>query len=154
MIDLQFTGELLKGIKVTCFLKDLLSLELRWKAVPKRPHQLFFRHHYILNVEIMVRAEVLITFIRFWQFKSQINTNSTQRKTPAFIPNKWADPLWRGRADLIRVKTRISNNFMWRQKIGGKVQWNKEKRGNNEHDKIIQYFPHHCKQGSFLGGGF
>jgi hypothetical protein len=91
----------------------------------------------------------LITFIWSWQFKSQINTNSTQRGTPAFIQNKWADPLGRGRADLlgrgradpIQVKTRISNNFMWRQKIGGKVPWNKEKRGINEHDKIIQYFP-------------
>jgi hypothetical protein len=86
-------------------------------------------------VEIMFRAEVWS-----WQFESQINTNSTQHETPAFIPNKWADLLWRGGADPIWVKMRISNNFMWRQNIGGKVQRNKEKQGNNEHDKITQYF--------------
>jgi hypothetical protein len=54
----------------------------------------------------------LITFIQFEQFKCQINTNSTQRETPLFIPNKWADPFLRRGADPIQVKKRISNNFM------------------------------------------
>jgi hypothetical protein len=83
-----------------------------------------------------------ITFIWSFKFKSQINTNSAQRGTPAFITNKWADLLGWGGADPIQVKTRISNNFIWRQKIGGKVQWTKKKCGINEHDKMIQYFPH------------
>jgi hypothetical protein len=32
--------------------------------------------------------------------------------------------------------------FYVKTENSGKVQWNKEKRRNNEHDKIIQYFPY------------
>jgi hypothetical protein len=68
----------------------------------------------------------------------------TPNRTPAFIPNKWAD-LGTGGADPIRVKTDISKILCGSRKlagknenkeIGGKIQW------NTEHDKIVQYFPH------------
>jgi hypothetical protein len=84
----------------------------------------------------------LITFIRYSQFKSQIYTNSTQRETPAFIPNKLADPVGWGGADPIWVKTRISNKqFYARTENWRETTKNKEKCKINEHDKIIQYYP-------------
>jgi hypothetical protein len=91
------------------------------------------------------QGKSLITFIWSWQFKSQINTNSTQWRTEYSTQNKWADLPWRGGANTIQVKMRISNCFRWTEKIGRKNKMNKEKEsGISKHDKIIQYFPHIC----------
>jgi hypothetical protein len=72
---------------------------------------------------------------------SQINTNWTQTETPAFIPNKWAEPLgvkW-SRSDLSWNKN--IKQFYVKQKIGNEVQKWRENERNTEHDKIIQFFP-------------
>jgi hypothetical protein len=68
---------------------------------------------------------------------SQIYTNPTQTGTPAFIPNKWADPLGQGGANLIRVKTEIST-ILCEIKLAEKLC---KQRNIRIHDKIIQYFP-------------
>jgi hypothetical protein len=82
---------------------------------------------------------------------SQINTNWTQTETPAFISNKWAEPLgvkW-GRSDLSWIKN--IKQFYVKQKIGGKIQKWQENKQNKEHDKIIQYFPQYALA-SWSGG--
>jgi hypothetical protein len=49
-----------------------------------------------------------------------IRVKSTPNRTPAFIPNKWADPLGTGGADPIRVKTELSTILCENRKLAGK----------------------------------
>jgi hypothetical protein len=81
----------------------------------------------------------LITFIQSRQFESQINTNWTQCETPAFIPIKWADPLWRSPSENENIKQFYVKTENWRE-----ITMEQRKGRENVMNMIkyyIQYFP-------------
>jgi hypothetical protein len=83
---------------------------------------------------------------------SQINTNWSQTETPAFIQNKWAEPLGVKWSQSDPSWNKNIKQFYVKQKIGGKSMKYKNRRENeqnNEHDKIIQYFSHYIRMETF-----